>query len=174
MTFVLPKHAQKFLSKENLEQKIHRMAYEILEIHYNVPEIMLLGIEGGGSDLAVLLAKKINEIHSIKITSASIVVKKEDPYSESPYIKGLGDRVYPSHIIVVDDVGNSGRTLFHALQPVYNLRPASLYVALLIDRTHKKFPIKADITGEDMATTLTEHIHVLFDENGEPEGAYVF
>jgi pyrimidine operon attenuation protein/uracil phosphoribosyltransferase len=60
------------------------------------------------------------------------------------------------------------------LQTIYPLHPLSIHVAVLIDRTHKKFPIKADIIGLDLATTMTNHIHVVFDENGAPEGAYVY
>lgn len=174
MAISLPKDAQKILSSQNIEQKINRMAYQILELHHQTSEIVLLGIDEGGFKLAGLLAMKIQTIQDISIELAAIHVNKAAPYSESPYIKDATDNLHNRHIILIDDVGNSGSTLFHALQTIYPLHPASLHVAVLIDRTHKKFPIKADIVGTDLATTLTEHIHVIFDDNGAPEGAYIY
>lgn len=174
MAISLPKDAQKILSSQNIEQKINRMAYQILELHHLASEIVLLGIEEGGFKLAGLLAMKIQTIQDISIELAAIHVNKSAPYSEAPYIKDATDNLTKKHIILIDDVGNSGSTLFHALQTIYPLHPASIHVAVLIDRTHKKFPIKADIVGTDLATTLTEHILVVFDGNGAPEGAYIY
>ncbi len=174
MAISLPKDAQKILSSQNIEQKINRMAYQILELHHQASEIVLLGIRDGGFKLAGLLAMKIQSIQNIRIELAAIYVNKEAPYSETPVIIDNSDSLNNKHIILIDDVGNSGSTLFHALQTIYPLHPASLHVAVLIDRTHKKFPVKADIVGIDLATTLTEHIHVIFDEKGAPEGAYIF
>lgn len=174
MAISLPKDAQKILSSQNIEQKINRMAYQILELHHQTSEIVLLGIEDGGFKLAGLLAMKVQTIQDIQIELASIYVNKVQPYSETPVIKDGTKGLHNKHIILIDDVGNSGSTLFHALQTIYPLHPKSLHVAVLIDRTHKKFPIKADIVGTDLATTFTEHIHVIFDENGAPEGAYIF
>lgn len=174
MAISLPKDAQRILTSQNIEQKINRMAYQILELHHRDEELVLLGIEDGGFKLAGLLALKIQTIQDIKIELASIYVNKEQPYSEVPFIRDYTDNIKNKNTILIDDVGNSGTTLFQALQTIYPLQPKSLHVAVLIDRTHKKFPIKADIVGVDLATTLKEHIHVIFDDNNAPEGAYIF
>ncbi|MCO5230242.1 MAG: hypothetical protein M9958_03700 [Chitinophagales bacterium] len=174
MVNLIPKDAQKILSSQQIEQKINRMALEILELHYNRTEIVLLGIENGGYQLASLLLKRIKSIQNIHIEIASIYVNKETPYSEASRINEEQQNLNNKAIILIDDVGNSGSTLFHALQTIYPLHPISIHVAVLIDRTHKRFPIKADIVGMDLATTLTEHIRVVFDDNGAPEGAYIF
>lgn len=174
MAIALPKDAQKILTSQNIEQKINRMAYQILELHHKDKELVLLGIEDGGFKLAGLLALKIQTIQDIKINLASVLVNKEKPYSEPAQIKDATGELKNKNVILIDDVGNSGTTLFQALQAVYPLEPTTLHVAVLIDRTHKKFPIKADIIGIDLATTLKEHIHVIFDQNGSPEGAYIF
>lgn len=174
MSKLLPQNAQEILSKQNIEQKISRMAYEILELHYNTAEITILGIEGGGSKLAQLLTKEINKILDIPIVLGKIYVNKKEPYTEIPFVQDINQSSFNKNIIIVDDVGSSGSTLFHAIQSVYPLRPASLHVAVLIDRTHKKFPVKSNIIGMDLATTLTEHIDVVFGEDGTPEGAYIY
>ncbi len=174
MALLPPQNAQKILSRLQIEQKINRMAYEILEINYQEKDIIILGIEDGGFKLAGLLAMKIQTIQNIRIELFSVYVNKENPYSEAPFIRNMNESLQKKHIILVDDVGNSGATLFHALQTIYPLHPLSIHVAVLIDRTHKKFPIKADIIGIDLATTMTDHIHVVFDKNGAPEGAYIY
>lgn len=174
MAFQVPAHAQKILSQTEIEWKVNRMAYELLEMLYSVPEVVLLGVEDGGFHLAGMLAMKMQTIQDIKVDLGSIYVNKQQPYSEKPFIRQSNDDFHQKHIVLVDDVGNSGSTLFHALTTIYPLRPSSLHLALLIDRTHKRFPIKADIVGLDLATTFTEHIHVDFSESGVPEGAYLF
>jgi pyrimidine operon attenuation protein/uracil phosphoribosyltransferase len=174
MAFQVPSSAQKILTRTDLERKINRMAYQLMELLYGKEEAVLIGIEDGGFQLAGLLAMKMQSIDNIRIELASIYVNKPAPYSEKPFIRYSTDGIKRKPVILVDDVGNSGSTLFHALSCIYPLQPQSLHVALLIDRTHKRFPIKADIVGLELATTLTEHIHVVFDEQGVPEGAYLF
>jgi len=150
------------------------MAYEILELHHADREIVILGIEDGGFHLAGQLAMKIQTIQDIKVELASIYVNKADLYSEKPFIRQDTTGLCDKKVVLVDDVGNTGATLFHAMQTIYPLSPVSIHVAVLIDRTHKRFPIKADIVGLDLATTFTEHIHVVFSEEGYAEGAYLF
>jgi pyrimidine operon attenuation protein/uracil phosphoribosyltransferase len=174
MKFKIPAHAQKVLTQSQIEQKISRMAYEIMEIYYKVPELVILGIEEGGFHLAGQLALKMQTIEDMKIELRSVSINKPAPYSTAPSIEPDAKGIAQKAILLVDDVGNTGSTLYHALQVIYPLQPKSLHVAVLIDRMHKRFPIKADVVGLDLATTLTEHIHVVFTEQGVAEGAYLF
>ncbi|MCO5248960.1 MAG: hypothetical protein M9887_08435 [Chitinophagales bacterium] len=174
MSVILPDNAQKILDRQQIELKIDRMAYEILELNHKAQKIVLLGIEEGGFFLAKLLMGKIKSIKDIELEISSIKVNKTAPYQNTPSIKGKVTDFQNLPIVLIDDVGNSGLTLFQALQTLYDLTPISVHVALLIDRTHKKFPIDADIVGLDMATTLSEHIHVVFNKSGKPEGVYVY
>lgn len=174
MKFKVPEHAQKILTQKEIEQKISRMAYEIMEIYYKVPDLLILGIEEGGFHLAGQLAVRMQTIRDIKIELRSVIINKAQPYAVSPLIAPDSKHLSQRPILLVDDVGNTGSTLYHALQAIYPLEPTSLHVAVLIDRTHKRFPIKADVVGLDLATTLTEHIHVVFTEQGVAEGTYLF
>jgi pyrimidine operon attenuation protein/uracil phosphoribosyltransferase len=79
----------------------------------------------------------------------------------------LGDLTNKA-ILVVDDVANTGRTLFYACKPLLNILPKKLEVAVLVDRTHKSFPVRVDYVGLSLATTLMNHIEV----DLETEGAY--
>ena len=68
-----------------------------------------------------------------------------------------------SHVIVTDDVANTGRTLFFACQPFLSHLPSTIEAAVLVDRKHKAYPIQVDFVGLSLATTLKEHIDVILD-----------
>jgi pyrimidine operon attenuation protein/uracil phosphoribosyltransferase len=76
------------------------------------------------------------------------------------------------HLLLVDDVTNSGKTLLYALKPLLNQYPASIRTLVLVERMHKQFPVKADFVGLSVATTLQEHIQVEVAE-GAVTGAYL-
>jgi len=76
------------------------------------------------------------------------------------------------HIVIADDVTNSGRTLLYALKPLLDFHPKSIQTLVLVERMHKLFPVKPDYVGLSVATTLQEHIQVEVLD-GEVVGAYV-
>lgn len=171
---VIPATAHKILDAPKIELKLDRMAFQALELTYGNDELVILGIEpGGGLDLAKIIASKINKYDiGKKVEFSSIYINKPEPLHEDAYIKdaiNLNNKT----ILLVDDVGNSGRTLFYALKPLAEFYPKKIIIALLVDRTHKTFPIKADIVGFPIATTLNEHIIVQIN-NGVAESAYLF
>jgi pyrimidine operon attenuation protein/uracil phosphoribosyltransferase len=174
MNVIIPPQAQKILDQQQIVRKIDRMSFQLLEITHLNEEIVIIGIEDGGFHLAGRMAMKMQTIRDIKIHLTSLYINKTDPTSEPSIIRDLDETLKNKTIILVDDVGNSGRTLFYALSALYPLNPASVHVAVLVDRTHKRFPIKADIVGVSLATTLTEHIHVVFQNDGVAEGAYLY
>ena len=70
------------------------------------------------------------------------------------------DKLANRSIIIVDDVANTGRTIFYAFKPILDILPKKVEVAVLVDREHKSFPIKVDYLGLSLATTLKEDIDV--------------
>jgi pyrimidine operon attenuation protein/uracil phosphoribosyltransferase len=170
----IPLNAQKILDAQKIELKLDRMAYEALEMSYDNNELVVLGIEpGGGIAVSKIIAEKIKKYDAHKVVQYStIYINKPSPLSETVIIKDNLD-LNNKTVLIVDDVGNSGRTLFYALQPLAKFHLKKLIIAVLVDRTHKTFPIKADIVGMPIATTLNEHIIVQF-ENDIAEGAYLF
>ncbi|MDB5226259.1 MAG: phosphoribosyltransferase [Bacteroidota bacterium] len=170
----IPATAHTILDASKIELKLDRMAFQALEMTYGNDELVILGIEpGGGITLAKIIAAKILQYDmSKKIQFSSIFIHKEEPLKEQIIIKDDIDLTGKT-VLVIDDVGNTGRTLFYALKPITAFYPKKIIIAVLVDRTHKTFPIKADIVGSPIATTLNEHIIVQF--KGEvPEGAYLF
>lgn len=171
---IIPTTAQKILDAQKIELKLDRMAFQALELTYNNDDLVILGIEpGGGFDLAKIIAAKIAQYDAHKkIEFSSIYINKQEPLKEEAFLKDDLD-LNNKTILLIDDVANSGRTLFYALKPLTKFYPKKIIIAILVDRTHKTFPIKADIVGFPVATTLNEHIIVQIDNN-IAEGAYLF
>src|SRR5215204_3426614 len=108
------------LSKEVVEKKLRRMAFEILENNIDEKEIILAGIRESGSVVAKLIQQMLGEISSIKTEVITITLDKKEPMdvSLSRSIDFNG-----KVIILVDDVSNSGKTLLYALKPFIAFHP---------------------------------------------------
>jgi pyrimidine operon attenuation protein/uracil phosphoribosyltransferase len=147
-----------------IARKIRRMAYEIVEDCYDERELILVGIEPNGFHLARMLKSEIEKIQHQKVEMHSIKMDKLHPAAES--IKTSfekTDRFKDKTIIVVDDVGNTGKTLFYALSVFTPLHPKKIKTAVLVERQHKLFPVASDFVGLSLSTTLQENIRVTFD-----------
>jgi pyrimidine operon attenuation protein/uracil phosphoribosyltransferase len=155
------------LSDEDIRQKIKRISYEILENNYDEKELHLIGIRDKGYMLAQKLHDSLKTISGIRISLNSISLNKLKPvsadmeYDFSP--KELGGKT----VILIDDVGNTGRTLCYAMQPLLTFLPKKIETAVLVDRTHKLFPVYADYVGLSLSTTMKEVVTVEFSEKGD-------
>ena len=145
------------LNKERIAIKLRRMAFEIWEKNSIEQEITLLGIETAGSILADKLTEILREISPLNISTASIKINKINPLHLE---EGLTVDLNGKSVIIVDDVINSGKTIMYALQFILPFNLKKLLVAVLVDRSHKSFPVSADIVGLTISTTLQEHITV--------------
>ena len=66
---------------------------------------------------------------------------------------------------MVDDVLNSGSTLIYAVKHFLDTDLKKFKTAVLVDRNHKKYPVKADFKGISLSTSLQEHVNVVFEAN---------
>ena len=151
------------LSEQQIKQKIKRLAIQILEHHCEEKEIILAGINNNGANFAQLLYNAIEAIDIPKpiLIQTNIRLSPANPLERQVTIELPFDRLENKVIIVVDDVANTGRTLFYAMKPILNhVIPKKLEVAVLVDRKHKSFPIQVDYVGLTLATTLSENIDV--------------
>jgi pyrimidine operon attenuation protein/uracil phosphoribosyltransferase len=157
------------LSKEVVEKKLQRMAYEILENNIDEKEIILAGIRESGSVVAKVIQGMLSKISSIKTELITITLDKKVPtdVSLSRSIE-LNGKV----IILIDDVSNSGKTLLYALKPFIEFHPKKIQILVLVERTHTSFPVRPDYVGLSIATTLQEHIFVEVEGNSIA-GAYL-
>jgi pyrimidine operon attenuation protein/uracil phosphoribosyltransferase len=157
------------LDKERIGRKLKRMAYQIWERNSRERELMLIGIEHGGVAVANGLARALREISPLRVQVLPFRINKKDPLQDLPRVS---ENLDGRSVVLVDDVANSGRTLLYALRSLLEYLPASISVAVLVDRTHKRFPITPDIVGYNVSTTLQEHIEVEL-EGDEIKAAYL-
>ncbi len=151
------------LSNEQIDKKIKRLAYQILENNYNAKKLYLAGINNAGQKFAKLLADQLTQLHSTQIELIQIKLNPAAPLEGTNLsidVQSLKNQT----VIIVDDVANTGRTIFYAFKPIFETLAESVQVAVLVDRKHKSFPIKVDYVGLSLATTLKENIRVKLDK----------
>jgi pyrimidine operon attenuation protein / uracil phosphoribosyltransferase len=159
----------KILDEKSIKNKIQRIAYQIAEHNYQSEEIILAGINNNGHAFAKLIEKSLKKIIEVKISVARIKLSPANPLSTpiemTPKIEGLEKKA----VIIVDDVANTGRTIFYAFKPFMDHMPAKIEVAVLVDRKHKYYPVQVDYVGLSIATTLRQNINVKFTSTDEME-----
>lgn len=160
------------LDQLQIQQKINRIAHQILEDNFDEKEIILAGVVSRGYKLALRLEKVLSKIADFKITIIKLELEKDSSKLESKIdipLASCENKV----IILVDDVLNSGRTLAYGLGVFLNIPLKKLRSVVLIDRSHKNFPVSTDFVGLELSTILKEHVTVRLDEEGEEDGVYL-
>lgn len=149
------------LNHKQIEQKIRRLAVQILENNFKEKEIILSGINNTGFQFAQMLHKEIKRMQpEMNVRLNQLKLDPSKPLSQPIEMTLTKKEVSRKSVIVVDDVANSGRTLYYALRPLMEAVPKKVQLAVLVDRTHKTFPVRVDFVGLQLATTLKDHIHV--------------
>ncbi len=157
------------LDKETTLLKLKRLAYEIAERNYTEQQLFFAGIRESGYTVARLLAKEVMEISNIHVELVEIIMDKRYP------VEVFLDREIGFNnqsIVIIDDVANSGKAMLYALKPFLNFQPKQIQTLVLVERTHKTFPVQPDYVGLSIATTLEEHIYVEL-KGDEITGAYL-
>ncbi len=157
----------KILNHHQIQQKIKRLAFEILENNYDEEEVILAGINRNGLTFARLLLDQLQGISDVEFLLTRIELNPADPLSAEIRIDLPTEALTGKAIIVVDDVANTGRTFFYACKPLMATLPRKIEMAVLVDRQHKSFPVKVDYVGLSLATTLMEDIDVRIREVDE-------
>ncbi|MNK37764.1 phosphoribosyltransferase [Pedobacter hiemivivus] len=160
------------LDKKQIQQKINRIAYQILEDNLTEKEIVLAGIWDRGYKLALRLKKVLSKISDLKITMLKIDLDRKN--SKLVANTDLDESHWKNKVIIlVDDVLNSGKTLAYGLGVFLNTPHKKIRTVVLVDRSHKIFPIATDYVGLKMATVLKEHVDVVMDVEGEEDRVYL-
>ncbi len=155
------------LNSEEIQQKTRRIAYQIVEDNYDESELILIGIKPNGFEYAEQLKIEIEAIDGIKVILLELSLNKSKPLEQEIKLvlgkKSLDNKT----VIVIDDVANTGKTLYYALKPVMEFSPKKVQAAVLVDRQHKLFPVSPDFVGLSLSTTMQEHIMVEFNGKGK-------
>lgn len=156
---------------KTVNTKITRMAHEIYERFHKSREIVLVGIQGQGVDLASRVGAELKAIAAMEVRVETITLNKQNPLKEQIVFSAALNELKGKTIILVDDVLNSGRTLIYASSFLVETDLKNLSIATLVERSHRRFPVKADIVGLTLSTNLKEHIAV--DLTKGKEGVYL-
>lgn len=157
----------KILSHDQIQHKVRRIAYQIYEANVSEKEIIIAGIDGGGLNFAKKIQTVLQNITEAKIVLCKVSMNKSDPL-ESGVKTSIKEEDYTrKSIVLVDDVLNSGTTLIYGVHHFLKTPLKQLKTAVLVNRNHKKYPVKADYKGISLSTSLQEHIKVEFKSKSD-------
>lgn len=151
---------QIILEHPEIERKIFRLAYQILEQTIHQQHLFIGGIQGNGLILAKRLKEIMDKHGGPEVVIFEICINKEEPWSEPIQLSIDEITLKNGYIILVDDVINSGKTMQYALIKFLQQATHAIKVLTLVDRQHRRFPIKADFVGLSLSTTLKNRVEI--------------
>ncbi len=173
-------HQKKIIDEAGFERTLSRLAHEIIERNKGVENIAIIGIRTRGEFLANRFVRKIEEIehHTPQLGVLDITLYRDDLREKllQPILKGtmVPFDVTGKDIVLIDDVLYTGRTIRAALDELIDLgRPASIQLAVMVDRGHRELPIKADFVGKNIPTSENEEVRVLMREVDGEDGVVI-
>ncbi|WP_271394088.1 phosphoribosyltransferase family protein [Aequorivita sinensis] len=154
------------LDKKQIAHKIKRIAYQVYETNVNEKEVVIAGIIGNGYVLAKKIKTELEKIFPIKVILCEVNIDKKNPISKIE--TSLKAEEYKNKsLLLVDDVLHSGTTLIYGIKHFLEVPLKQFKTAVLVDRNHKKYPVKADFKGISLSTSLNENVSVIFEKNND-------
>ncbi len=164
------------MDSRQIRRTVMRIAHEIVERNGGTKGIILVGIRNRGVPLADRIAKAIEsfEGNSVPVGALDITLYRDDIQMISPNpLVGkteINEDISERVVVLVDDVLFTGRTVRAALDELTDFgRPKSIQLAVLVDRGHREYPIRADFVGKNVPTSNTETVVVLLNETDGEE-----
>ncbi len=155
--------ANKILTHSEIDHKIKRIAFQIYETFVEEESIVIAGIASNGYIFAEKIARVLQTISPLEVILCEVKMNKQNPNSEIN--TSISKEAYQNKgIVLVDDVLNSGSTLMYGVKHFLEVPVKKFKTAVLVDRNHKKYPIKVDFKGISLSTSSLEHVTVVFEE----------
>lgn len=148
------------LNHRQIEQKLDRIAYEIIENNNEVEKLILIGIHGNGFQIAKDIANRLKKISHQEIQTGELRIDKKKPLEHPIELSFPIEEIKHQTVILVDDVINSGRTMQYGLMKLLEHPLDRIKTVALVDRKHRKYPIRCNYVGLTLSTTLQDRIEV--------------
>jgi len=149
------------INNNQIRSKLKRISYQILETNLQNSMLVIAGIESNGYLIAKELKKILNKLSNIEVVLCKVKIDKKNP--RKPIETSISKEEYSNKsIVLVDDVLNSGSTLIYAVKHFLEVELAQFKTAVLVNRNHKKFPVKADFKGISLSTSIQSQVIVEF------------
>lgn len=152
------------LNHQEINHKLNRIAHQIYEANINEEQVVLAGIDKNGFILGGLLKEKLEEISELDVIICKVTIDKLNPLEEIKTSLDISNYENKS-IILIDDVLNSGATLIYGVKHFLSVPLKRFKTVVLVNRNHKKYPVKADFKGISLSTSLNEHVTVTLKKN---------
>lgn len=151
------------LDQKQIDHKIRRIAYQIYENNVSEKEVVIAGIFENGFVFAKKIKTVIEKISPIKVIMCKVMIDKKNPIE--PITTSLESKIYKNKsLVLVDDVLHSGTTLIYGIKHFLQVPLKQFNTAVLVDRNHKKYPVKADFKGISLSTSINENVSVVFEK----------
>lgn len=151
------------LDQKQIDHKIRRIAYQIYENNASEKEVVIAGIFENGFIFAKKIKNVIEKISPIKVIMCKVMIDKKNPIE--PITTSLESKIYKNKsLVLVDDVLHSGTTLIYGIKHFLQVPLKQFNTAVLVDRNHKKYPVKADFKGISLSTSINENVSVVFEK----------
>jgi len=163
--------ARRIMDGDDMRRALVRIGHEIVEKHGGTDGLALIGIQRRGVPLAKRIADAIAQAEGVKVPvgALDITFYRDDlsMVATQPVVKGTELPFDVNHytVVLVDDVLYTGRTVRAAMDALVDFgRPLAIRLAVLVDRGHREFPIRADHVGKNVPTSKEEIIQVRLTE----------
>lgn len=150
------------LNHNEINHKIRRIAFQIYESNVNETEVILAGIDKNGYMLAKKLKTALQKISEVTPILCKVTIDKKQP-SERISTSIPPEDYKNKSLVLIDDVLNSGTTLIYGVKHFLDVPLKQFKTAVLVNRNHKKYPVKADFKGISLSTSLHEHVNVVLE-----------
>jgi pyrimidine operon attenuation protein / uracil phosphoribosyltransferase len=152
-------HSTEVLNHKQVNDRIHRIAWQIFEEFHEESKVIIAGIANRGYLLAEILQAELIKISDLQVELSKLEFDKENPLSSKPILKPDFELDH-QNIVLVDDVLKSGGTLIYGVRHFLSFPIRTLKTVVLVDRNHKRYPVKADFKGLSLSTSMQEHVSV--------------
>jgi len=170
----------RIMNEEEIRRALTRVAHEIIERNAGPEALVIAGIRTRGAYMAERIVQRIEEIEGVAVPLGilDITLYRDDlqTISKSPLVRAteIPTSIVDKNVILVDDVLFTGRTVRAAMDEIIDFgRPRTIQLAVLVDRGHREFPIRADYVGKNVPTAATEQVVVRLTETDGSDAVYV-